>query len=400
MLSGSCKQSVMDIAMEAKQVYNTFTTIFSVAKYNMEVDEQFIQNIYVTFRISITVDQLIKVAEMLKKRMEPLLEENANCSILTTVWEYIKKRFPHHYLTDQRGKFEKMIKDNLEAQSAPKTSDALKIADIVIAKVLAIGLNNIEENSTNDSSSMEILEFPLAAPEEGKFHDFECPGINHYYVATSQYYKMLLQPLHIPFPKPIQNKPNSVQSVEHISNPKTVENYNAKKEVGKVNRENKVREMLLFHGTDAANIDSILEEGFNINFNPKHKSKLQLYGRGIYVAEHPEMAFHYGNIILVSKVGNSPFLFLLKAIQLLLFQVVPGKVQKIELLHPVAPGQEMEDIPNAFDSREVLIGRSQPSPFFVIKGMDQVLPYCVINFTRGLPPSRPCLLYTSDAADD
>ena len=310
MLAGSCKQSVMDIAMEAKQVYNTFTAIFSVAKYNMEVDEEFVQNIYVTFRISITVDQLIKVAEMLKKRIETLLEENANCSTLpATVWEHIKKRFPHHYLTDQRGKFEKIIKDNLEAQSAPKTYDALKIADVVIAKVLANGLNNIEENSTDDSSSMEFLEFPLAAPEEGKFHDFECPGINHYYVATSQYYKMLLQSPQISFPKPIQNKPNSVQSVEHISNPKTLENYNAKKlafkEVGKVNGENKVREMLLFHGTDAANIDSILEEGFNINFNPKHKSKLALYGRGIYVAEHPELAFLYGNIILVCKVGNA-----------------------------------------------------------------------------------------------
>ena len=49
----------------------------------------------------------------------------------------------------------------------------------------------------------------------------------------------------------------------------------------------------------------------------------------------------------------------------------------------------MEDIPDAFDSREVLIGRSQPCPFFVVKGMDQVLPYCVINFTRGLAPNRP-----------
>ena len=153
---------------------------------------------------------------------------------------------------------------------------------------------------------MEFEEFPLAAPEEGKFHDFECPGINHYYVATSQYYKMLLKPTS--YPKPIQNKPNSVQSVEHISNPKTLENYNAKKlafkEANKVNGVKRVREMLLFHGTDAANIDSILNEGFNVNFNPKHKAKLQLYGRGVYMAEHPELAFHYGNIILVCKVTD------------------------------------------------------------------------------------------------
>ena len=117
---------------------------------------------------------------------------------------------------------------------------------------------------------------------------------------------MLLQSPQTTFPKPIQNKSNSVQSVEYISNPKTQETYNAKKQAfefaGKVNREKKVREMLLFHGTDAANIDSILIEGFNVDFNPKHKSKLQLYGRGIYMAEHPEQAFYYGNIILVCKV--------------------------------------------------------------------------------------------------
>ena len=35
-----------------------------------------------------------------------------------------------------------------------------------------------------------------------------------------------------------------------------------------------------------------------------------------------------------------------------------------------------------------MIGRPNPSPFFVIKDKDQVLPYCVINFTRGLGPYR------------
>ena len=293
------RPSVRDIAMEAEQVYNIFTIIFSVAKFNIEVDEEFIENIHGT---EFTVNELIVVAQSLKKRTETLLEESgSNRSILDTIWKQIKKHFPHRDLTDQRGKFEKIIKDNLEAQH-----NSLEIANIVIDEVLAIGLNNINENLTNISSSMDFLEFPLAAPEDGKFHDFESPGIYHYYVATSQYYKMLLQPPQEFFSKPIQNKANSVQSIEHISNPKTLENYNAKKktfkEAGKVNEEKKVREMLLFHGTDAANIDSILKDGFNVNFNPKHKSKMQLYGKGIYMAEHPEMAFNYGNIILICKV--------------------------------------------------------------------------------------------------
>ena len=68
--------------------------------------------------------------------------------------------------------------------------------------------------------------------------------------------------------------------------------------------------MLLFHGTDAANIDSIFREGFKVNFEPKHKTKMNLYGRGIYVAEHPELAFAYskhennqGNTLLLCKVA-------------------------------------------------------------------------------------------------
>ena len=227
-------------------------------------------------------------------------------SIRDTVWEYLLKQFSFYDLTKQRSKFEKIINDILEVQPDPENANVFQIAHEVINKVFAFGLN---KNNTNLTQCLEFEEFPLAAPEEGRFHDFECPGINHYYIATSQYYKMLLQPLQTPFPKTIENKANSVQSVEHICNPKTLENYNAKKqafkEAGKVNIEKKVQEILLFHGTDAANIDSILKEGFNVDFNPKHKSKMQRYGRGIYVAEHPEMAFMYGNIILLCKVRKT-----------------------------------------------------------------------------------------------
>ena len=309
-LAGTSNSSVEDIAKEAKDVYNSFTSTMSFAKDNEKLGEDFFQKIYGS---EFTIDELFEVSENLEKQIKSLLEEyevnDTSSSILDTVWKHIKEQFPIHDLTDQCGKFEKVIKYILEAQPAPENVDALDIANKVFDEVLAIGLNNIDENETNSTPGMEVEEFPLAAPEEGKFHDFECPGINHYYVATSQYYKMLLQPHQTQFPKPIQNKANSVQSVEHISNPKTLEKYNARKqafkEAGKVNTEKKVHEMLLFHGTDAANIDSILKDGFNANFNPSHKSKTQHYGRGIYVAEHPEMAFHYGNIILVCKVGNT-----------------------------------------------------------------------------------------------
>ena len=305
--TGNSESLVTEIAKEARDVYNSFMITFSFAKDNEEFGEDFIQKIYGT---EFAVDELFEVAESLEKRVETLLEEKesneTSSSIHDTVWEYLLKQFSFYDLTKQRSKFEKIINDILEVQPDPENANVFQIAHEVINKVFAFGLN---KNNTNLTQCLEFEEFPLAAPEEGRFHDFECPGINHYYVATSQYYKMLLQPLQTPFPKTIENKANSVQSVEHICNPKTLENYNAKKqafkEAGKVNIEKKVQEILLFHGTDAANIDSILKEGFNVDFNPKHKSKMQRYGRGIYVAEHPEMAFMYGNIILLCKVRKT-----------------------------------------------------------------------------------------------
>ena len=73
-------------------------------------------------------------------------------------------------------------------------------------------------------------------------------------------------------------------------------------------------------------------------------------------------------------------------------------MQKKEFVRPLVQGQELEDIPEDFDSREVMIGRAKPSPFFVIKDKDQVLPYCVINFTRGLSPGRPAPLMSPSPA--
>ena len=73
-------------------------------------------------------------------------------------------------------------------------------------------------------------------------------------------------------------------------------------------------------------------------------------------------------------------------------------MQKKEFVRPLVQGQELEDIPEDFDSREVMIGRAKPSPFFVIKDKEQVLPYCVINFTRGLSPGRPAPLMSPSPA--
>ena len=67
---------------------------------------------------------------------------------------------------------------------------------------------------------------------------------------------------------------------------------------------------------------------------------------------------------------------------LLLNQVAPGNVEKRRVTQQPTPGQELEDNPDGFDSREVLLGQSTQSACFVIKDVSQILPYCVMNLTR------------------
>ena len=107
--------------------------------------------------------------------------------------------------------------------------------------------------------------------------------------------------------KPIENKSNALASVEYVVNPKTLKTFNAKKQFFQENKrglriDGKVKELLLFHGTDSGNLDSIMENNFNIDTVPSHKKKKMIYGRGVYMSEHPEIAFNYGHKLLLCRV--------------------------------------------------------------------------------------------------
>ena len=109
--------------------------------------------------------------------------------------------------------------------------------------------------------------------------------------------------------KPIKNKSNALASVEYVVNPKTLKTFNAKKQFFLENKrglrvDGKVKELLLFHGTDSGNLDSIMENNFNIDSVPSHKEKKMIYGRGVYMSEHPEIAFNYGHKLLLCRVSK------------------------------------------------------------------------------------------------
>ena len=67
--------------------------------------------------------------------------------------------------------------------------------------------------------------------------------------------------------------------------------------------------------------------------------------------------------------------------------MVPGKVQTFAAIPPPSLGDEVDDIPEEFDSREVAMDGDSISTSFVIKDAAQVLPYCIITLTRNPPTS-------------
>ena len=111
-------------------------------------------------------------------------------------------------------------------------------------------------------------------------------------------------------------------------------------------------ECFMFHGTNDCNIDSILGNNFDANFNPTHKVKGSAYGNGIYFSEFPSVGLSYGTLILC--------------------RVLTGRVQMFKAGAP-------QEIPDQFDSRKVAAaGATDHSAIHVIKNPDQILPYCVI----------------------
>ena len=78
-------------------------------------------------------------------------------------------------------------------------------------------------------------QYLLHAPEEGKYHDFDEENQNHFNLAASQFYKMLLHKPPISS-KPIENKSNALASVEYVVNPKTLKTFNAKKKFFQENK--------------------------------------------------------------------------------------------------------------------------------------------------------------------
>ncbi len=116
-------------------------------------------------------------------------------------------------------------------------------------------------------------------------------------------------------------------------------------------------EMLLFHGTNAKNVDSIIRNNFNLNLCRRFA-----YGKGLYFSELPSTSFTYGDALILCRV-------------------LTGRVQKPchgpkfdpTRFHSFQTNQVKHQLGTSDKSDEV-------ADIHVIASPDQVLPYCVYHF--------------------
>merc|ERR1719348_1603160 len=67
------------------------------------------------------------------------------------------------------------------------------------------------------STESTLQQFPLTGPEKGKYHNFDELNVHHYYIATSQYFKMLYKKPPFKPHKKITNVSESIDPLNMLS---------------------------------------------------------------------------------------------------------------------------------------------------------------------------------------
>ena len=243
--------------------------------------------------------------------------------------------------------------------------------EIIMAKALDISVSSsldmnrikmdLEETNRKYQPAFRSYKFLPS-----RTHEFNMEKAVHSYIAGYQFHKMITKMFNAPVPmRNVLNPSDAIESIFYIENKQSSTAYEMQKEIfkqaGKLGKNGKVEEMLLFHGTAVSSVESILTSNFLVDALPQQKNiqqekrkKTMMFGRGVYFSELPAISLMYGNGLLLCKV-------------------LPGKC---DVFKPqgVAP----PEIPEEFDSREVL-SNSEQGVIHVVKKPSQILPYCVIK---------------------
>ena len=258
---------------------------------------------------------------------------------------------------------------------------------ILLAKALDITLSQ-----KIDIASLEAELQDLQHEHEKKYkiykfypsrqHDFDTDKVHHSYIAGYQFHKMITKTTSAPIAmRTILNMSDAIESITYIENDESTMQYEEQrklfKQQGKVNKDGKVDEMLLFHGTAISSLDNILASNFVVDAIPvqqntmnETRKKTMMFGRGVYFSEMPSVSLMYGNGLLLCKV----------------------MLGSCEVFRP--QGAPPPDIPDMFDSREIQTSSEQQGVIHVVKNPVQILPYCVIQLKSQSLTTRhvkPCM---------
>eukprot|EP00092_Neocalanus_flemingeri_P102324 GFUD01130881.1.p1 GENE.GFUD01130881.1~~GFUD01130881.1.p1 ORF type:complete len:702 (+),score=200.18 GFUD01130881.1:81-2186(+) len=241
-----------------------------------------------------------------------------------------------------------------------------KALDISLSKSLDLDFIRNELEETNKKYQPKFKSYKFFPSRK---HDFNMDKVIHSYIAGYQFHKMITKLSNSPVPmRTILNMSDAIESITYIENKESTEAYKKQKDVfekqGKVDENINVEEMLLFHGTAVASLDSILNSNFivdalpqQLNTQNEQRKKTMMFGRGVYFSELPAISLMYGNGLLLCKV-------------------MPGNCERFK-----PQGVPPPEISAEYDSREVESNNSQ-GVIHVVKSPAQILPYCVIQLKK------------------
>ncbi|XP_076115863.1 protein mono-ADP-ribosyltransferase PARP14-like [Mytilus galloprovincialis] len=169
----------------------------------------------------------------------------------------------------------------------------------------------------------------------------------HFRLAESQFYRL------------ISGSGNSftVNKVQYVVNPPLVKHFHKAIDDMKKHRGAKMAyPILAFHGTQATNIKSIVENNFKVPGQQgfAHRTDTGFYGRGVYFSEYPGYSMGY----------------ISGATQLLLCQVLPGNVYVCPAVIQGASLQQGHDSHMSPDKKELVIFNSH-----------HILPFYIVHYT-------------------
>lgn len=200
------------------------------------------------------------------------------------------------------------------------------------------------EKEALDGNTVKYFDlYPVRSYEEGS------AAQTHFRLAESQFYRLMAG----------RDGNCSVNKVQYIVNPPLVKQFNQTREKFKKSRgDQESRPILVFHGTQDANIKPIVENNFKVPGQQgfQHRTDTGYYGRGVYFSEYPKYSMSYIQ-------GTQ---------QLLMSQILPGKVYRCT---GKIQGSALQ---TGYDSHLSPDGNE-----WVIFDNKQILPFYIVHYTTG-----------------